>query len=139
MIRDYLTQLNASLASYQWVRSVQVLRCDILETEQLQILTYRFRVFLMDNSLLELMERVVSSKHQPGLETTTYRFHWQDRNGALIRRWDCAPHFPLLPAFPHHIHLRQEYEVLQGRLINALEALVEIDGEMSNGKDYPQP
>jgi len=134
MIRDYLKQLNASLASYQWVRSVQVLRCDILETEQVQILTYRFRVFLMDNALLELMERVVSSKHQPGLETTTYRFHWQDRNGALIRRWDCAPHFPLLPGFPHHIHLGQEEEVLPGSLINALEVLAEVDTELSNAK-----
>ncbi len=68
MIRDYLRRLDASLASYQWVKSVQVFRCDILETEQLQILTYRFRVLLIDNAMLELMERVVSLKDKPGLD-----------------------------------------------------------------------
>jgi hypothetical protein len=54
MIRDYLMRLDAALASYLWVRSVQVFRCDILETEQFQILTYRFRVFLIDDAMLEL-------------------------------------------------------------------------------------
>ena len=139
MIRDYLRRLDASLASYQWVKSVQVFRCDILETEQLQILTYRFRVLLIDNAMLELMERVVSLKDKPGLETTAYRFHWQDGNGALIKRWDCAPHFPRLTGFPHHIHVRQEDAVLPGRLINALEVLVELDKELSQAREEPDP
>lgn len=131
MIRDYLSRLDASLASYLWIKSVQVLLCDILETEQLQILTYRFRVFLIDDALLELMERVVSSKDQPEPQTTTYRFHWQDRHGALIRRWDCAPHFPHLIGFPHHIHVRQEDTVLPGKPMNAFDMLAELDREMS--------
>ena len=131
MIRDYLMRLDAALASYQWVRSVRVFRCDILETEQLQILTYRFRVFLIDDAMLDLMERVLSSRDRPGLETTTYRFHWQDRNGALIRRWDCAPHFPRLTGFPHHIHLGQEEMVLPGRAVNGLDVLAELDREVS--------
>lgn len=131
MIRGYLRILNAALASYQWVRSVRVLRCDVLETEHLQILTYRFRVILNDDSVLELMERVLASRDAPDPETTTYRFHWQDRNGTLIRRWDCAPHFPRLPGFPHHIHVGHEDTVLPGSSMNGLGVLAEIDRDLS--------
>lgn len=34
-----------------------------------------------------------------------YSFHWQDKSGELIIRWDNAPHFPQLTNFPHHKHL----------------------------------
>ncbi|HEX9911351.1 MAG TPA: hypothetical protein VGA86_10725, partial [Desulfatiglandales bacterium] len=64
MIREYLKRLEAILASYKWVKTVQVLRCDIIETEQEQILTYRFRVVLEGNGLLELMERVAIAKDE---------------------------------------------------------------------------
>jgi hypothetical protein len=67
----------------------------------------------------------------PSLETTTYSFHWQDRNGTLVRRWDCAPHFPGLTGFPHHIHIDQEDTVLPGRTMNGLLVLAELDRELS--------
>lgn len=131
MIRDYLRRLEASLASYPWVKSIRILRCDVLETEQLQILTYRFRVSLMDDTLLELMERVISTKEDPGPLTTAYRFHWQESHGALIRRWDCAPHFPELPGFPHHVHVKHEGTILPGTSVNVFNVLTELDKEMS--------
>jgi hypothetical protein len=134
MIREYLKRLEAILASYQWVKTIQVLRCDIIETEQEQILTYRFRVVLEGNALLELMERVVNAKDELESSTMAYRFHWQDRNGALIRRWDSAPHFPNVAGFPHHIHVGEGDSVEPGKPINCLEVLVEIDRELSDGR-----
>ena len=134
MIREYLKRLEAILASYQWVKTIQVLRCDIIETEQEQILTYRFRVGLEGNALLELMERVVNAKDELESRTMAYRFHWQDRNGALIRRWDSAPHFPNVAGFPHHIHVGEGDSVETGKPINCLEVLVEIDRELSDGR-----
>ena len=87
--------------------------------------------------MLELMERVVYLKDKPAPETTVYRFHWHDGNGALIKRWDCAPHFPHLTGFPRHIHVRQGAGVIPGRLVNALEILVEIDIEISKATEEP--
>lgn len=132
MIREYLKRVEAVLASYKWVKTVQVLRCDIIETEQEQILTYRFRVALEGNALLELMERVVRAKDKRDSRTMTDRFHWQDRNGALIRRWDSAPHFPDLVGFPHHIHAGPDDWVEPGKPINCLEVLAEIDRTLSD-------
>jgi len=131
MIREYLKRLEAVLASYQWVKTIHVLRCDIIETEQEQILTYRFRVVLEGNALLELMERVVNAKDEPESHTMAYRFHWQDRNGALIKRWDSAPHFPNLAGFPDHIHVGEGASVEPGKPINCLRVLGEIDRELS--------
>ena len=30
--------------------------------------------------------------------------YWQDQHGALIHRWDNAPHFKSINTFPHHRH-----------------------------------
>ncbi len=132
MIREYLKRVEAVLASYNWVKSAKILRCDLLETEREQILTYRFRVVLEGNALLELMERVVRAKDELESHTTPYRFHWQDRDGALISRWDSAPHFPDLAGFPHPIHAGQDDSVEPGKPINCLEVLAEIDRALSD-------
>jgi hypothetical protein len=33
-----------------------------------------------------------------------YSFHWQDKNGNLIARWDNAAHWREIDTFPHHKH-----------------------------------
>jgi len=33
-----------------------------------------------------------------------YSYHWQDRRGTLICRWDNAPHYKELKTFPYHKH-----------------------------------
>ena len=42
---------------------------------------------------------------EPALHRPSYRYHLQDAENALVRRWDNAPHYPDLPTFPHHCHL----------------------------------
>lgn len=127
MTHVYLQQIESSLASFTWAKSVQVLRCDVLETDEEEILVYRFRVSLSDSSLLEMMERVVTTKKDGKTATTTYRFHLQDHTGNLIKRWDNAPHFSGLNNFPHHIHMGKEDHIIPGRPINGLEILDEIN------------
>lgn len=34
-----------------------------------------------------------------------YSYHWQNRNGKLIIRWDNSPHYSNLKTFPHHKHI----------------------------------
>ncbi len=132
MIHEYFDQIEFSLASYTWARSVQVLRHDILETDEEQVLIYRIRVSMAGGGILEIRERVVASKRDMEIETTTYSFHWQDRNGNLLRRWDNAPHFPSLEGFPHHIHIGEDDNVVSGKPVNALEMIAEIDTGLSD-------
>ncbi len=33
-----------------------------------------------------------------------YSYHWQDKDGRLIARWDNAPYQPELFNYPHHKH-----------------------------------
>jgi hypothetical protein len=76
LIDAYLLQVESALASYAWIKSVRIIRCDIVRTEKERILVYRFRVTLNDNSLLEIMECVVAGVMDDKTVTTTdYRFH----------------------------------------------------------------
>lgn len=34
-----------------------------------------------------------------------YSYHWQDKSGTLLSRWDNAPHHSEVISFPHHRHL----------------------------------
>ena len=104
-----------------------MLRHDILETDEEQILIYRIRVSMADGGVLEIRKRVVISKRDGERESTTYSLHWQNNKGALIMRWDNATHFPDMDGFPHHIHIGENNTVVSGRPINTLEILAIID------------
>lgn len=69
----------------------------------------RIRITLTDGSLLQCVERVRATSGS--LVTEKYSFHWQDPAGALISRWDNAPHHRELSGFPHHVHEADENQV----------------------------
>ncbi|MBN1802553.1 MAG: hypothetical protein JW891_13660 [Candidatus Lokiarchaeota archaeon] len=46
---------------------------------------YKAKLELVDNTLLFIKEYISSSEH-------AYSYHWQDKNGELLIRWDNAPH-----------------------------------------------
>ena len=95
MIAEYFQEITMFLASRTWAESVRVIRYDVLETDAKKILIYRIRVTFSDGGLLEMMERIVEPESGYS-ETTTYGFHWQSREGSLVKRWDNAPHHPLI-------------------------------------------
>jgi hypothetical protein len=53
----------------------------------------RYRLTLMNADLVELAERVEVLAGD--IVVTTYRHHWQNQDGFLIKRWDNAPHLRL--------------------------------------------
>lgn len=95
---DYIARVRTLIALSLVVVSHRIIR----ETIEAKVAVYRYRLTLLDDSLLEASERVVQSG--TGVAVTTYSFHWQDRDGNLIARWDNARHHLKLPTFPHHIH-----------------------------------
>ncbi|NLS77419.1 MAG: hypothetical protein GXY76_09200 [Chloroflexi bacterium] len=78
---------------------------------------FRYRLALQDGGLLEMVERfrVVAGEVQVGM----YAFHWQDANGALVRRWDNAAHHPEISTYPHHVHEGAEDHVLPHEPVSA--------------------
>lgn len=129
----YLEKVKIALASYSWVKSIDVVRCNLLETADESILLYRFRLMLINGDFAEMMERIVENSVTRKLTSTTYSFHWQDKGGKLIKRWDNCPHFPDLEGFPHHVHLASG-KVVPGKVIFSEEFLLILDSSF-RGED----
>ncbi len=124
MINKYLSELDTFISTDRTILDVDVVRRDIRETGMEKTALYRYRLKLNDNSLVELTERLVEEKGQ--LRVTKYRFHWQDRSGKLIKRWDNAPHHPEIDSFPHHLHDGSESVVIQHQHCSAVSILMDI-------------
>ena len=64
----------------------------------------RIRLRFQNGCLLEINEAIIVENGT--LKTLGYRYHLQIADNELAFRYDNAPHFPDLPSFPHHKHLR---------------------------------
>ena len=59
------------------------------------------------------------------LKRLKYRYQLQQNNGALISRWDNAPHHPHISTFPDHRHDERE-EVFSSQPMDIPRVLAEI-------------
>ncbi|MDM8526018.1 DUF6516 family protein [Desulfococcaceae bacterium HSG8] len=125
MTEGYFQEIVAFLGSRTWAVSAELIRHNVLETDEEKILVYRIKITLPGGGLLEMRERIVESEEH--CKTTTYSFRWQNRDRTLVKRWDNAPHHPELDNFPHYIHADDESDVIPGESVNALEVLAEVD------------
>jgi hypothetical protein len=73
---------------------------------------FRARVKMANGDLLEIAEFFVLEAN--AITVGNYKFHWQDSQGCLIKRWDNAPHHPEVKGFPHHLHDSSEENVMPG-------------------------
>ena len=58
----------------------------------------------------------------------SYSYHLL-KDDLMVRRWDNAPHWPELKAFPHHLHLSDEASVVESAeafIDDVLNAITEI-------------
>ncbi len=98
-IHDYLDECILFLTVSSVVERFQVIKKREIETDGY----LRVRAILVDESLLEV------SMYCQHIEDTVYlagyRFHWQDKEGILIKRWDNAKHHHELKTFPNHVHI----------------------------------
>lgn len=73
-----------------------------------------------DNSVLFVRDYVFESEHK-------YSYHWQNKNGNLIMRWDNKPHWKNLENFPHHKHIKDKVKPSkENNLEKVLEVIKEI-------------
>lgn len=103
---EYLAYVNALIIKNENVRRWDIVR----EEAQGKVGLFRYRLVLIDGSLLEVFERFEVVKGQA--QVTKYSFHWQGSDGQLIKRWDNAAHYPEIQTHPSHLHEGDEENVL---------------------------
>ena len=124
MIENYLQNLDNLIFAADEIIDGEIIRRTVWDTGLEKIGLYRYKIYFSDGSLLEMTERLVEEKDE--LIVTKYRFHWQDKEGKLIKRWDNAPHHPEIDTFPHQLHEGTDDKVLPYSMISGLEVLSEI-------------
>jgi len=132
MIENYLKKLDDIILATDEIVDVKILRRSIWDTDLEKIGLYRYRICFGDGSLLELVERLVEEKDK--LITTKYRFHWQNKEGKLIKRWDNARHHPDIKTFPNHLHDGSEDNVIAHQELSGLEILTTIISEVGKSE-----
>ena len=119
-----MNDLDVLISASPSIVDIDIIRRDIRDTGLEKTALFRYRIKLIDESLIEITERILEERG--GLTTTKYRYHWQTGSGKLIKRWDNAPHHPEIDTFPDHLHDGSEENVKSFRKMNALEILTVI-------------
>ncbi|MBI3583955.1 MAG: hypothetical protein HY096_08405 [Nitrospinae bacterium] len=99
MIDDYLNDIIESLIVSHSVSSFKILRKELTEED----CYIRIKCNLLNGGILEFAEYIVVHKDKLRLET--YSYHWQGKDGRLIKRWDNVAHHKEVKTFPYHLHL----------------------------------
>lgn len=66
-----------------------------------------------------------------GIFVEKYAFHWQGPDGALIRRWDNAPHHREIATFPDHLHEGSEDTVLPHAALDSFQVLRMVEAALA--------
>jgi hypothetical protein len=97
LIEDYFRSVETLLAATSSIHSSSI----TYDKRSSSIGFLRGVVYFLDGSELHIRE-FVNVEH--GVERYMYVYHYQRPDGAMVFRYDNAPHFPALPTFPHHKH-----------------------------------
>ncbi len=124
IIVEYFSQIEAQFITSPVIASYTIVRKDISFSDG----KFRARLTFINQDFLELFEYVTEKNGAIHLEK--YSFHWQKKDGILVKRWDNAPHFPGLPNAPHHIHLENHTVQPNAEPPSALTILDKIEQEL---------
>lgn len=114
MVGHIITALRQS----RIVKSLDVL--ELVEEESVQFL--RARAEIIDGSMLHVRE-LFAPPH------SKYSYHWQSNAGAILLRWDNAPHHPEIPTHPDHRH--EGGQVAPSSRASIEEVLAELEARVS--------
>lgn len=99
-LRDYLDSFHGAVSKiedYGFSESIDI-KVEIRASKQA---VNKARVVLVDSSVLQIRE-YIDAKYK--VEKVTYAYHYYDKSGKMIFRYDNARHRPDL-GFPDHKHL----------------------------------
>ncbi len=101
-----------------------------IETWEIQPSSSRLKATIkfIDDSALFIKEYVFLRNGK----TRKYAYHWQDKDGQLLSRWDNAAHWKSVSTFPHHKHEGEEFHVIPSREVS-LEDVLRVIAEKLDG------
>ena len=87
----------------KWLDSSDIIaRYDVIEYKTWETgRYYKIDIYLKNDTVVYAREYFDHNERN-------YSFHWQDKNGILIIRWDNAPHHIKIKTHPHHKHQTDE-------------------------------
>ena len=97
IIEGYFQEIDSAIANCPHVFESQILK----DKRSLYIGIVEGTIYFIDESVLHFIE-FVNVKDKP--EKHKYSYHYQDRDGEPIFRYDMAPHHREIETFPHHKH-----------------------------------
>ncbi len=106
----YLSHLKECLQGWEYTEAISIRSQWVNKNVGTGFI--RAQVKMADGGLLEIAEFFVLEAN--AIAVGNYKFHWQDPQGRLIKRWDNAPHHPEVEGFPHHLHDGSEENVMPG-------------------------
>ena len=92
---------------------------------------FRVRAILANACLLEISMYVQLAEDNT-IRLMQYRYHWQDKEGSLIRRWENSRHFSALKSFPHHVHIEQKEKAEESEEMALSAVLRVVESAMRN-------
>lgn len=122
---EYVLELRAKLATSPIVASINIVEEKVWPDRGY----IRIRMALSNGDFLEAAEYFVLEDDE--CITHRYRYQWMDgERRELHKRWDNVEHYPDLPNFPHHVHVRREENVEPGERLSIIQLLDVLAGEM---------
>ena len=79
-------------------------------------------LLFIDFSVLEIA--IFAAKIHNTVSIDKYRFHYKDKQGQMLFRYDNAPHHPEIPSYPHHKHTSNK--IIQAAMPSLKDILNEI-------------
>ncbi len=98
LIEEYFQKVESDIANCPYIFESRILR----DKRSLHIGIIEGEISFPDESVLYFIE-FVNVKEK--MERYKYSYHYQDRHGKLIFRYDMAPHHKEIDTFPHHKYI----------------------------------
>lgn len=120
LIRDYFQKIETQISLYPSILESRLTK----DSRSLHIGIIEGEILFADESVLHFIEFVNVKKT---IEVYKYSYHYQERDGGLIFRYDMAPHHREIESFPHHKHIGSD-KVTKAFAPTLAKILDEIDG-----------
>lgn len=115
----YLARLETVLHSRQDI-DIELLQIDVVTIG----VKFSSELRFYDGSRLSVVEQL-EPVGKRDYNRVAYKFHYQDKDGNLIFRYDNVPHYPHLSTFPAHKHVGDA--IVEAEPPDLNEILAEVD------------
>jgi hypothetical protein len=122
LITEYFKEIESHIAHRVYILESNLIR----DKRSAHIGIIEGELIFKDESVLNFIEFVNVKKE---VHIYKYSYHYRDKNGELIFRYDMAPHHKEIVTFPHHKHIYPD-KVIKASVPNLKFVLDEIDNFM---------